>query len=324
MRYCLNSLFFLVVVSVSAFGLESKLEVELANIVQKTSKSDTVDYNRLRLDGTFEDQRYDKFFGKLIIDNENIYNISEDKNQNDTEIYRGYISYIDDKYLLNIGKQRIPFGVGRVWNPIDIFNPIDSTAIESDKREGTESIRFEYALGDLSNLDTTISKDKYALRIKGYMDYADTALVVLKDNKNKTDIYGYEISGEFLETGIELRSEGGYKVLQNGKDHFETIVGVEYAFEKPLTILGEYRYRGYDNSNQVAIKGVYEITPLLNGSLLSIYDFEDKSSFTSFGFGYSLADDISVDIGGLFYRGNNFSEFGKFNDSCFVKLLLYF
>lgn len=320
MRYLLSLLFLF---SIFAYAIDTKLETQLVNILQKESNANTNDYNRLRVEATFEDERYDKLFAKLIIDNENIYNITVDEHKNDTEIYRGYLSYIDEKYLLSIGKQRIPFGVGRVWNPIDIFNPIDSTAIETEKREGTNSLRFEYAIGDLSNLDATISKDKYALRIKGYMDHADMALVVLKDNKNKSDIYGYEVSGEFLQTGVELRSEGGYKVLENGKDHFEGIFGAEYLFQEPLTILGEYRYNSLEHSNQTALIVTYEITPLLNSSLLSIYDLKDKSSFVSVRLAYSLADDMTVDIGGMFYEGNN-SGFGKFNNSYFVKFFIHF
>lgn len=321
MRYLLKAL----VLSVS-FGFAQDIDIQLedVNIVKKEQGGDTIDYNRLRADLTLEFEEYENIFAKFIVDNENSYNTSKNNNENKTTLYRGYIKYIGKKNLLSLGRQRIPFGVGRIWNPIDIFNPVDSTAIEPGNRKGTDSLRYEYAMSELSNIDATVSKDKYALRIKGYTGFGDTALVVLKDNGNDTKTYGYEYSGELLDTKVELRSEGGYKVLKNGKDHFDAIVGAEYSFENSLTLLGEYRYKGLNRTDYLGTSLSYELTPLLATSFLTIYNFDDKSSFNTLQFSYSLADDITLDLGGLFYGGSSSSEFGEFNNSCFARFFIHF
>ena len=320
MRYLLSLCF----LALFSYAQELETAIEEVNILKKEKSAGSSDYNRVRVEFTLGFETYENLFAKLIIDNENTYGISEDKNRNETDIYRGYIRYMEGKNLLSIGKQRIPFGVGRIWNPTDIFNPIDVTAIEPDKREGTESARYEYAISTLSNLDATVSKDKYALRVKGFLSFADMALMVLKDNKSDTDILGYEYSGELFETGIELRSEGAYRFQKNGKEHFDLIVGAEYAFENSLTLLGEYRHDSLSHSNYLASKISYELTPLLTGSFLALKNFEDKSSFYSIGFDYSLADDITLDMGSLLYSGDGSSEYGSFNDTYFMKFFIHF
>ena len=320
MRYLLSLCF----LSVFLYSQELETAIEEVNILQKEESAGSSDYNRVRAEFTLNFETYENLFAKLIIDNENSYDITEDKNENETNIYRGYIKYIDQKNLISIGKQRIPFGVGRIWNPTDIFNPIDATSIEPDKRKGTESIRYEYAISTLSNMDATISEDKYALRLKGFLSFADMALMALKDKRNDTETLGYEYSGELFETGIELRSEGGYRIAKEGKDHFDLIAGAEYSFENSLTLLGEYRHNSLLNSDYLGTTISYELTPLLMGSFLAIRNFDDKSSFYGLTFDYSLADDITLDIGSLIYSGDELSEYGSLNNSCFVKLFIHF
>ncbi len=320
MRYLLSLCF----LGIFLYAQELETAIEEVNILQKEESGNSIDYNRVRAEFTIGFESYENLFAKLIIDNENIYDISEDKNRNETAIYRGYIRYMDGKNLLGIGKQRIPFGVGRIWNPTDIFNPIDITTIEPDNREGTESVRYEYAISTLSNLDATVSKDKYALRVKGFLSFADMALMALKDNKSDTRILGYEYSGELFETGVELRSEGAYRFQKNGKDHLDLIAGAEYSFENSLTLLGEYRHNSLSHSDYLGSTISYEITPLLTGSFLVLKNFEDKSRFYSIGFDYSLADDITLDIGKLIYHGENSSEYGSFNDTYFMKFFIHF
>lgn len=52
-------------------------------------------------------------------------------------------------------------------------------AIETGERTGTDAIRYEYALSELSNLDLTVADGKTAIRLKGYLEYADIGLIAL-------------------------------------------------------------------------------------------------------------------------------------------------
>ncbi len=311
-------------VSILLYSVELDYAIENINIITKTG-DETKDYNRLRVDLVFEDERYENSIVKIIADNENFYNKTANNSDNNSLIYRGYFKYTDEKHLLSVGLQRIPFGVGRIWNPIDIFNPIDSTAIETAQRKGTDSIRYEYAVSDLSNIDATYSKEKSAFRIKGYLDVADAAIIVLNDKKQDQNIIGYELEGEFLSSGIELRSEGGYFKDKNLNDSFyKYILGAEYGFENSLSVLGEYYYDSENKMENMGINITYTITPLLNVNLLNLINTKDNSYFLSSTLQYNLADDIILEYGYLSYHGNSSSQYGDYKNSHFLKLFVSF
>lgn len=325
------SLFF---TSVCAFAFDSNLssninanfEVENTNIFSSSEGSKSSDYNRLRLYSTLQNSNYEKVLFKMILDNYNTYTNenNHDNNTNRTKIYRGYLDYSDKQQILTIGKQRIPYGIGRIWNPIDIYNPIDATAIESDEREGVESVRYEYAINALSSVDATLSKNKYALRTKGYLDVADVAMVVLKDTKEDKTIIGYEIQGELGESGLELRSEGGHFINHNSKNYDEYILGAEYGFENSLNILGEYKYNSLNHQDYLALNLSYTLTPLWRCNYLGIQNLDDESTLSIARFIYSLSDESELDFGTFVYTGKATSEYGQLDNSLFLRYFIHF
>lgn len=307
-----------------SFAIDYDFEVENTNIVTKEQHSKSDDYNRLRIVGTLESEKYENYLGKIIIDNENRYDGKKDNNDNETNIYRGYLKYSNDLHLVVIGKQRVPFGVGKVWNPTDIFNPLDATLIETSQRKGIESIRYEYAISDLSNLDTTISKDKQSLRIKGYIDVADFGAILLKDQNKNQIIYGYEVQGELFDSGVELRSEGGHFNTKDSINYEEFILGAEYSFENSLTLLGEYKYNSIDDQDYFATNITYTISPLLTFNMLDIKNLDDNSMLNLVKFDYSLSDEMELNFGTYFYSGKNSSEYGDKDNSYFIRFFAHF
>ncbi len=167
------------VMAVGLLGISPEPALENTNILGYDQARYSTDFNRLRAELRLEHEQYPDIFVKLLVDNKTRYTASPDSLHNTTSIYRGYLQYRGVKHFWSVGKQRIPLGVGRIWNPIDVFNPVDAQAVEPDERKGTESLRYEYAFTDLSNLDATLAEEKAAMRIKGYLEYADAALVGL-------------------------------------------------------------------------------------------------------------------------------------------------
>ncbi len=306
-------------------GFVPDLAIENTNIGGYEEQRYSIDYNRLRGDLTLEHDQYPDLVGKLIVDNETLYTTRPSCLQNKTSIYRAYLQYRGMKHFWSVGKQRIPLGVGRIWNPIDVFNPIDSEAIEPNERVGTDSIRYEYAVSELSNIDATVSADKGALRVKGYLEYADVALVGLWDEDGDQDIIGWELEGQLLETGIELRSEGGsFHDRSTGKRHTEFIVGAEYGFANSLTLLGEYNYSDETMIDYFGFSVSYQPAMLWFCSLLVVTNLEDQSNYAGPSVEYSLSDEMTLTAGAFIYNGGSHDEFGQVPNRYYLRWFIHF
>jgi hypothetical protein len=306
-------------------GIVPNLALENTNIVGYEESYHGVDYNRLRADLTLEHETYQDWIGELIIDNETLYTSEPERLQNISSIYRAYLQYRGGSHFWSVGKQRIPLGVGRIWNPIDVFNPIDSEAVETNEREGTNSIRYEYAISELSNVDTTIAEGKGAVRVKGYLNFVDVALVGLWDEDKHQDILGWEIAGQLFNSGIEFRSEGGsFHNRITSERHAEFIVGAEYGFANSLTLLIEYKYSDETKIDYLAGLASYQLSMLWFCSLLVVNNLGDQSGFVAPSVEYSLSDEMTLSAGAFVYHGNVGDEFGASSDRYYLSWFVHF
>ena len=282
------------------------------------------DYNRLRLKSQVDDDRLPGLSATVIVDNRTHYS-REDDFDNELVLHRGYLEYGTEKHLLIAGRQRIPFGVGRIWNPIDIFNPVDSTSIEPVERQGVDAIRYEYAISELSNFDLTVAKDRGSARLKGFLGGADMALVTVIDNDEGQIIIGWEIEGELGDTGIDLRSEGGSFYDRSTKEyHTEFIIGGEYGFANSLTFLLEYYYNDDTAVDHFGITISCQPFTLLTFNILAMINLDDHSTLLAPTLSYSLSDEMTL-AGGLFlYNGENGDGFGDRENMVFIKWFVHF
>ncbi len=50
-------------------------------------------------------------------------------------------------------RQRVAWGTAWVWNPTDIFNPLDVLDFDYEERPATDAIRLQYYTGAVTKLD---------------------------------------------------------------------------------------------------------------------------------------------------------------------------
>ena len=259
-------------------------------------------------------------------------------------IHRFNIGYADEKHNVVFGLQKISMGVGRIWTPTDLFNPRNPLALEPDQIYGTFALSYTYALGELSEVMGVVAKRhddsyKYAGRIKGNFGFADIALDLF--SSNDAQMIAYEIEGNLFDTGIEWRSEGGYfkdKLLD--KEFVQTILGLDYGFKNGLTVMTEWIHStktySFDeilthqestlsnnrllSSDYIGASAYYTFNLLFSGSLSMIYAPEDQSSFITPLIEYSLSDDASIAVGAMLYVGDEESEFGRVDNSYYLRL----
>lgn len=313
--------FALVFFPIFLFAAEVKPELENKNIYQ-SSDDNSIDYNRVRFTATVKDDSYENFYGKVIVDNEN-YNDFNGENNNTTDFYRYYLSYQGENSIVTVGLQRVPFGVGRVWNPVDVFNPINSFSIDSSEREGVKAARVEYFINDLSGFDVVAGEEKVGFRLKGFLEYGDFGIIGVKDEEKK--VLGAIFDGEIPDIGIGTRIEGGQFFLEEGDTEYtDFIIGADYGFENSLIAVLEYRNNSLYKREYGAATLSYTFSPLFTGNFIHIASLEDGSSFSSPVVSYSVSDDSTFKIGAMVYSGDATDEFGHRSDMLFADFFIQF
>jgi hypothetical protein len=257
------------------------------------------------------------------------------------KLYRLYGEYIKDRHYVTAGLMRAAFGVGRIWTPVDFFNPLNSLSIETDEREGVFGAMYEYALSDLSVIQFVVAENhdettKKAVRLKGYLEFADFA--VLGYDSEAMRFTGYELDAKVGETDFAFRSEGGSytdKILDT--TYTKYILGADYGFENSLTILVEYLYNGL-KADPLAVLDVnshrdhnylgtvlgYQPSPLWVLSFTAIENLDDESYFLSPNAVYSLSDESDLTIGMTGFGGDKTSEFGAYPDTYYLRWYHHF
>lgn len=362
------------------WGGEHQWVVENSNFVLNAHQANqdyTYDYNRLRL---HYNNYYDNFSTVVKVDHEAIFgskilnspttnmisryepdipfdtawNLASDPFQR-VKIYRAFTSYITKKHTVNVGLQRVAFGVGRVWTPVDMFNPLQSLSLETGERRPVLAAHYSYALDETAHIEVVTSQQKNldikgALKLKGNLREIDMALLTVQE-RTRT-LYGYELQGELFSTGIELRSEGGvFTNVLTQKSFIKYIVGVDYAFENSLILGFEYLYNQTDltqnyalllagfaptiddiftdvvlhkDAHYGALTASYQFNTLLHGMGLVMHNMVDASTIIVPSLSYSASDESTLNIGAFLSMGDASSEFGARGTIMFANLTITF
>lgn len=331
-------------------------------------------YNRLRIQSDYEK---DSFFGTVIADGVNYFGSSYmdsdefnslklfhsdtafktqtsyknyDSGSAYAKIYRLYAGYEDASNRVVAGLQNITMGVGHIWSATNLFNPKNIYALESDEIFGVTALSYTRYLDQTSSITFIASqkednKGKYGVRFKSLTRFGDIAIdAIISD---ETNMLGYEIEGNLLDTGIELRSEVAY--IKNsiatitGTDkveYFQAIAGGDYGFENGLNITLEAMYSSekflykemFLNFNRDILSSItysrkylgttldYNFNIFLDASLLYVESFDGKNSrFISPSLTYTINDYNSFTLGAQIQRGETQSGFNLDEDRYYFK-----
>lgn len=272
------------------------------------------------------------------------------------KLYRLYGGFQDGNNRVVVGLQNISMGVGRIWTPTNLYNPKNSYALEPDETFGVAALSYTRYLNDTSHVTAVFSKKKdnsfkYGARYKAYLDFADTALDIISSDDTK--MIGYEIEGNLYDTGVELRSEGAYisadiyksAALKERTNFYQAIVGAEYGFVNGVNLTLESYYSSKKFSYQETLLNAhtdvvpnmvssnfyagmnlsYSMNIFLDASLLYVESFNYKNSrFISPTLTYTLNNYNSFSIGAMILNGDENSEFGRFDNTYYIKYVLSF
>ncbi len=262
-------------------------------------------------------------------------------------IDRFYIRKIFSFGRITIGRQRIAWGTGRIWNPTDLFNPINPTSFYKIEKDGADAISARITLGNFSDLNLVfnplekLNQSNYGLRLRSNYGLFDFSLMTGKFDGGL--VAGADFAGNINDAGI--RGEALYSFRSgNSPSFFKYILGIDYQFTPKIYGLLEFHFNGQGKKDKyryefnklikgkiinmgrlyVAASFSYEATPLLTLTLTNINNLKDESGFVFVSGNYSLTENSYLNAGVQLFYGSSFSEYWYYPNSFYFEWEFYF
>jgi len=175
-------------------------------------------------------------------------------------LYRGYLQFESEHFDAIVGRQRINWGVGRLWKPLDRFQFVPPLAIESDQIPGIDAIEARWLIDGFDFLEgvaapsRTARDSAYAMRFRGVFRDIDYSLVVGSFQQSLT--FGFDLAGNLLDAAARFEFAFSYPLREvwpvgNTKpeqlDPYVQLVGsIDYLFDvgTGIYVLLEHLYNG--------------------------------------------------------------------------------
>lgn len=265
-----------------------------------------------------------------------------------SNIDRINISYTLDKFEIQIGRQRINWGVNSVWTPNDIFNSSSFINFDYTEKPGSDAIRLLYYLDYASSIEV-VSKLDYnkELTLAGKFQFNewDYDFQLLSGFTKDDYIFGAGWSGNIHDAGFT--GEASYFVDKSNisvkQNIFVSSLGLNYMFSNSFFISTEFLYNSIGRVGKlnnpsnifdldysakqlspsrfsIFCSAQYPITPLINSSLSSIINPTDGSLFISPSVEFSLNEDVYLLATGQLFIGEDNTEWGEFGQFYYLRI----
>ncbi len=170
-------------------------------------------------------------------------------------LHRFYAKLAAGNFTITLGRQQIRFGSGRLWNPLDMLNPISPTFVEgAEDQQGTDAARLEYYPGESTEIafvyapkrvDDELNSSTFAnkntnviSRIRTTVKDAD--LAILGGRVARRTLGGMDIAA-IVRDGM-LRGSFLLAFPDDGSSYVLGSAGYEYHFAGGLYCMVEYFY----------------------------------------------------------------------------------
>ncbi len=261
-------------------------------------------------------------------------------------LYRAAVTLTRGNVDLKLGRQRIAWGTGRFWSPLDILNPVSPLGLEREERVGVDAALLEAKLGPLSRASMVYAPApdrgpaSRALQWHGNTAGVDASLVV--GRLRGLDIVGMDVASQIGDVGI--RAEAARLNPGGGSGFNRWMTGADYAFANGLTLSAELYYNGagsrdpagYDlaglRSERVTnlatryagLYASYEITPLLKWMTYAVLNADDRSHAVDSRLVRSIGPAADLTFGVQHFTGFAGSEFAASPNAVQVQLQWFF
>jgi hypothetical protein len=228
------------------------------------------------------------------------------------KLHRAYAKLVTGRWTLTLGRQQVRFGSGRIWNPLDILNPISPTFVEgAEDQKGIDAFRAEYYPGPATEITAVYSPrreddvlDAAALvHADGIVRFKtavkDTDIAVLGGTVARRAVIGLDAAG-ILKGGL-LRGAVMHSRPEDGDGFWLAGAGYEYAFQNGLYTLFEYFYNGNALNDNPELAQAYVETRIsgMNGEryrLLANNFLTLNAHYLGLAMGYDITPLVRADL----------------------------
>jgi hypothetical protein len=262
------------------------------------------------------------------------------------ELYRAFLTLTAGRTDMRIGRQRIGWGTGRFWSPLDILNPFSPIQIEREERIGVDAALIEYKVGALSRLGAVYAPQHDSRDSSGALIWHDNRFgmdySIMAGRFGQERVVGADVATQLGNAGVH--GELTQVRREDGTRYARALLGLDYAFVNTLTFGGELYYNGAGTSDRAAydfaslfagrIQNVgrryagayasYELTPLLKWTNYFVANLSDQSTFFSPSLTYSLQSNLDLTLGVQWLQGRADTEYGRLNDTYYAQLQWFF
>lgn len=238
-------------------------------------------------------------------------------------IDRLYWEYVQEKWEIRVGRQRINWGINTIWNPNDIFNAYNFTDFDYEERPGSDALRVRYYTGFASSIE-------FAAKA---FDKKEDAVAALLWKFNKGN-YDFQLLAGIVEEQIALgggwagnigntsfKGEFTYFTpIDSSGQAFVATFSSDYSFNNQLYVSGGFLLNSNGSTNSsfldlfttelsaqnlypykytIFLQAAYPLTPLMTTGLSLLYSpSETNALFLNPTFTYSIKENWDIDFVG--------------------------
>lgn len=247
-----------------------------------------------------------------------------------------------------VGRQRIAWGTGRIWNPTDLFNPINPASYEKIEKDGADAVSVKIYLGQLSEISFVVQpQEKWkdlngGVRLGTHAGEYDYSLVGGYFDRRVT--IGGDFAGNLMQAGI--RGEGIVSIDPEvqGSGFVKWILGIDNQFTPKLYALLEYHFNGEGENDAEGYRldrlgrgeiinlgrrflfaeASYLLHPLWNLSVSLNESFTDGSGFAGLTLAYSMSGSTDLTAGVQRTFGDPLDEYWYYPTNAYFQAIYHF
>ncbi len=261
------------------------------------------------------------------------------------QFYRAYARVDAGPVVFVGGRQKVDWGVMRLFSPTDLFTRLPIFDIEKDERVGATAANLAITpvqglkINPVYAVNPDFDKTRIGGRITktiGRFDVSALGGKFLRD-----DVFGFDFTGDIHKAGV--RGEFIYDRAKFGKNFVQFAAGIDYGWENSLYIALEYFYNGQGTNNPltatffpsgsqiqsvhqnfIGLQLKYDIMPLWTISLMDIVDVNGGSTFINPETKYSPLAWLEITGGAHLPVGRQNGEFTAVPNVYYVQTKLFF